>query len=162
MHPRELLIRDWEELREVRLRALRESGSSYISSFERESGYEENDWKEEFSRGRWWVLSGQGGSPAGLIGATPFQGDWYLEYLWIAPAFRRRGLAARLVRHVIDSVTAEEGISTVALWVLNENQAAYTLYKRLGFIADGTVQELRDGTGRKEIRMRLVVPSGDG
>lgn len=164
MRVEELPAQDWKQLRETRLRALEESSDSFMSTLGRESGYEEHDWAAEFKRGRWWVLRGPDGRPAGLIGATWCEGDrdWYLEYLWVAPDQRRGGLAARLIRHAASRLASEEGASRVSLWVLDGNHAAYSLYRRLGFETDGTVQELEDGTGRREIRMRWPIPLNEG
>lgn len=162
MYVKELPAEDWKQLRETRLRALRESSSSFMSTFQREYGYEEADWAAEFKRGRWWILRDPDDRPSGLIGATRFEGDWYLEYLWVAPDQRRGGLAAQLIRHATSSLASEEGVSSVSLWVLDGNYAAYSLYHRLGFEMDGTVQELEDGTGRKEMRMRGAIPLNEG
>lgn len=160
----ELPAEDWEQLRETRLRALKESSDSFMSTFQYESGYEEHDWAAEFKRGRWWVLRGPDSRPTGLIGATWFESDreWYLEYLWISPDQRRGGLAERLIRHAASRLASEEGASSVSLWVLDGNHAAYSLYQRLGFETDGTVQELKDGSGRKEIRMSWSIPLNEG
>jgi len=51
------------------------------------------------------------------------------------PAHRGKGVAADLVRAVIEWVKKDPGIEEIQLTVVNENQAARRLYERLGFTA---------------------------
>lgn len=153
MQPRELRSEDWKELRMIRLRALHESGKSFLSNYDKESAYGEDTWTEEFKRAHWWVLPDDDGSTAGLIGATEAEGRWYLEYLWIDPRKRRCGLAEKLTDHVIGHLADEKGVDDVSLWVIEGNDAAQRLYKKMGFEEEGR-QSLPDGV-RKEIRMTL-------
>lgn len=157
MQVKKLQVNDWKKLREIRLTALQDSVSSFMSNYECESEYGDDAWIAEFERGHWWVLQDQGESAAGLIGATAHEGRWYLEYLWVTPDLRRRGLAGDLTQHAISHLTTQEGAPGVSLWVLEGNHAAYSLYRQMGFGEDGKVQPLLDGTGRKEIRMDLAV-----
>lgn len=159
MQPRELRSEDWEELRELRLKALRESGNSFLSNYGRESAYKPGAWVAEFERGHWWVLPDDDGSAAGLIGAAKAEGRWYLEYLWIDPAKRRRGLAEKLTDHVIGHLADAEGADDVALWVIEGNDAAKSLYEKMGFAEEGR-QPLPDGGG-KEIRMTRSTVQAD-
>lgn len=151
MQPRELQEQDWRELRDIRLQALHEAGNSFLSNYDKESAYGADAWIGEFKRGHWWVLPDDDGSTAGLIGATEDDGRWYLEYLWIDPARRRRGLAEKLTDHVIGHLAAAEGATQVGLWVIEGNDPAQTLYTKMGF-AEEDRQPLPGGVG-KEIRM---------
>lgn len=151
MQVRELRDRDWEELREIRLRALHESGDSFLSNYDSESAYGQSDWIREFSRGHWWILQDDECGAAGLIGATVHEGRWYLEYLWIAPEQRGRGLAEELTRHAMRHLAANEE-ETVFLWVIQGNHAAQSLYEKMGFKEEGR-QFVPGDPSRKEIRM---------
>lgn len=153
MQPRELQEQDWRELRDIRLQALRESGDSFLSNFDRESAYGDDAWIGEFKRAHWWVLPDDDGSAAGLIGATEAEGRWYLEYLWIDPGKRRCGLAEKLTDHVIGHLAVEKGAENVSLWVIEGNKAAQRLYEKMGFEEEER-KPLPDGI-RKEIRMTL-------
>lgn len=58
--------------------------------------------------------------------------EWELLNLAVAPAFRRRGAAQRLVKSILESHQTSTGIS-VFLEVRESNLAARTLYKSLNF-----------------------------
>ncbi|MGH3399785.1 MAG: GNAT family N-acetyltransferase [Streptosporangiaceae bacterium] len=92
---RQLIPAEWRMLREVRLRALRDSPRSFLSTYELESAYDEPRWRREFHRGH-WTIGAAADRAVGLLGVTRGSDvapdERYLEYLWIAPGHRRSGL----------------------------------------------------------------------
>jgi ribosomal protein S18 acetylase RimI-like enzyme len=148
---------EWSRLRDIRLAALRDNPSAFLSSHEDEAAYKEERWRQEFSRGEWNIML-TGGEEIGLLGVTREPGmprqECYLEYLWIAPDFRRSGAAARLLRTVLDRLR-HEGVHTVWLYILNGNQVAMRLYQRFGFQRTNERQLLPDHPAGSEERMKL-------
>lgn len=159
MVPERLLAQDWTQLRDTRLRALRDSASSFMSTYARESEYKDGKWRAEFHRGLWWVLR-DGSRVEGLIGASSPEDEdrWYLEYLWVAPEQRRRGMAAELVWAATDFLADKRVVHTAYLWVIDDNQVARGLYHQLGFTTDGTEQPLPNDPERQEVRMYATIP----
>jgi GNAT superfamily N-acetyltransferase len=74
--------------------------------------------------------------PAGTAFAAIHQGVAMLHALEIAPAHRRKGLAARMMRAAADWARTE-GAHTFAILVTGENRPALGLYASLGFQAVG-------------------------
>ena len=78
----------WRRLRDIRLAALEADPTVFLSDHATEQAYLEPRWREEFSRGDWYVMY-ESGQDVGLVGATrepdlpPHECD--LEYLWVAP-----------------------------------------------------------------------------
>lgn len=155
---------EWRTLREVRLTALKDSPKSFLSNYTNEIAYDEARWREEFSRGE-WIVAATDESINGLIGIT--HGDdigpdeRYLEYLWISPAQRRTGIAARLIHTVLERLSSA-GIASVWLWILDGNEPARELYNKCGFISTGERQPLKADPYRCEERMlfRLKLSTG--
>ncbi|HEY4993216.1 MAG TPA: GNAT family N-acetyltransferase [Nakamurella sp.] len=141
----------------IRLRALRESPESFLSTFERETSYGEEQWRAECARGE-WNIGFVGAEEVSLLGATRELGtpvnQCYLEYLWVAPSCRRSGLARQILGVVLDRLKTA-GVRTVFLWVLDGNEGAAQLYKRIGFVSTNHRQPLEADPGRSEERMRL-------
>jgi ribosomal protein S18 acetylase RimI-like enzyme len=153
---------DWRMLRDIRLHALQDSPDLFLASYATESGHDEAYWRSEFGRGDWNIAIDQGRS-VGLLGCTLDAGvpggRHYLEYLWVAPEWRNKGVARALLMHVLDRLRAS-GVRTAFLWVLDGNDAAVALYKSVGFVSSGHSQPLADRPGRSEERMEQDLGTG--
>lgn len=154
----ELLTHDeWHRLRDVRLSALNESPGKFLSTYDRELAYREQEWRTELSRGEWTVAVGEG-RPVGLLGATQEPdtpvNERYLEYLWVSPECRQVGVASRLLRTVLERLQ-DYGVATVWLWILDGNGQALRLYERFGFVSTRERHLLTADPVRSEERMKL-------
>jgi ribosomal protein S18 acetylase RimI-like enzyme len=148
---------DWSRLRDIRLSALQDYPAGFLSSYELETGYGEQRWRQEFSRGTWNILLAND-EDVGLLGVTREQAmspqECYLEYLWVAPSFRRSGAASMLLRTILNCLR-DSGVRTVWLYILNGNQVAMSLYQKFGFQSTNESQLLPDHPAGSEHRMKL-------
>jgi ribosomal protein S18 acetylase RimI-like enzyme len=148
---------EWQLLRSVRLTALRESPSSFMSSYKQEATLEEQHWQNEFIRGK-WMISYNGNQVIGLIGITKEATiptiKFYLEYLWVHPDFRHSGEATALIKTAVQDLR-KSNVSTTQLWILEGNEIARKLYERLGFKDVGIRQQLKSNPSRHEELMIL-------
>jgi ribosomal protein S18 acetylase RimI-like enzyme len=74
----------------------------------------------------------QDGAPAGF--AALFWRDDHVEVniLGVDPAFRRRGVATRIL-HEVREMAKARGLPRVRLYTTNDNTGALRLYQRIGF-----------------------------
>jgi ribosomal protein S18 acetylase RimI-like enzyme len=151
---------DWPKLRKIRLTALNADPPAFLSTHESEAAFTERRWRQEFSRGEWHVAVGhlRRSRYMGLVGVTRLpetsSQECYLEYLWVAPRVRRRGVASMLLRAVLGRLY-ESGVHTVWLYILDGNEPASRLYQRFGFQSTNDVQPLPDDPTRSEELLRL-------
>ncbi|MBS1842233.1 MAG: GNAT family N-acetyltransferase [Acidobacteria bacterium] len=88
-------------------------------------------------RGRIWTLAFSA-KPVGYMVLTlgfsfEFHGtDAFIDELYIAPAFRRRGFGMRAVEH-LETEAKMLGVNALHLEVDRGNDAAFGLYRRTGF-----------------------------
>jgi ribosomal protein S18 acetylase RimI-like enzyme len=88
-------------------------------------------------RGRIWVLA-VGSKLIGYIVLTlgfsfEFHGtDAFIDELYVAPEFRRRGFGIRAVEH-LEIEASRLGVNALHLEVDEGNDAAFELYRRTGF-----------------------------
>jgi ribosomal protein S18 acetylase RimI-like enzyme len=119
--------------------------------------YPEAKWRAEFDRGAWKVGLDQNG-PVSLLGVTREPGsptdECYLEYLWVAPEWRRAGMALSLLELVLAQLMTA-GVRTAFLWVLDGNEPARRLYQRVGFVSTNDRQPIAERPGLVEERMLL-------
>jgi ribosomal protein S18 acetylase RimI-like enzyme len=156
-------------LRDIRLRALRDAPGAFASSFEIESARPRAAWEE--AAGAWSAGVGAATFVAeldhewvGLIGAfraADRREIVELVSMWVAPGFRRRGIAQSLVEEVV--VWAREtGADAVALGVADGNDAAIAAYERAGFVLTGERHPLPSDPSRDELRMILALKGANG
>lgn len=86
-----------------------------------------------------------------------FCGELHILNIVTAPAFRRRGLARRLLDHVIER-SRLKGLERVLLEVRIGNAAAIGLYQHYGFIRDG-VRKRYYPDGEDALLMTLTITS---
>jgi RimJ/RimL family protein N-acetyltransferase len=154
---RSLRSDEWLTLRDIRLAALQDSPHLFLSTVDKERAYDEERWRAEFTRGCWNVCFDDEG-PMGLLGVTCDPGSpadtRYLEYMWVVPRCRRRGVARHMLKIVLDQLQVS-GVRTVCLWVLDGNDVAIHVYERVGFIRTDHIEPLDERPGRTEERLRM-------
>lgn len=145
---RRIRIEEAPRFRELRLRALSDAPSAF------------GETKDEALRrgpGEWETLVIEGANSdvsiifvaeysGNLVGcATGWNGKYYpreqLGAMWVAPEWRGRGVAERLVIAVIDWLN-DLGADVVRLSVTLGNEAAARFYRRLGFMETGEREPL--------------------
>jgi GntR family transcriptional regulator len=80
----------------------------------------------------------------------------HIYSLYVDPSATGRGIAKALLDHDL-RILAERGLSTVTLWVFEQNQVARNLYASFGFLPDGA-RRVEPEYGAQEIRMRRTAP----
>lgn len=97
-------------------------------------------WVEaDLARGERYFVIVQGGTPIACVAyETPSADVAYLNRLSVLPGFRKRGIGAQLVAHVIALADAAD-ISTVSIGVIGEHGDLQRWYRKLGFV-DGELK----------------------
>ncbi|GCE76468.1 GNAT family N-acetyltransferase [Cellulomonas biazotea] len=153
---------DWELVRDVRLRALREDPGVFGSSLEREESFRESHWRMRLRGGPTWVAVDDERVPRGIVTMILEPGspvdDRHVVSLWVAPESRRQGVGWALL-DAVQAAAEAEGARTVSLWIVDGNHAAGDLYVRAGFTRTGERQPLPRDPSRVE--ERWVRPVGD-
>lgn len=79
-----------------------------------------------------WLLALLDGTPAGIVGTTEFGPFAYVGLMAVHPEFQRRGIARRLMDHLI-ALLDERGCPAI---LLDASAAGEPLYRSLGFVVD--------------------------
>jgi RimJ/RimL family protein N-acetyltransferase len=148
-------------LKSVRLAALADSPSAFGSSYAAEAEQPDDHWTHRAMLGAagersvtFFAIADE--SVVGLVSAyrpDPVRLSVELVSMWVAPAHRRAGIAAELVRAVV-GWAHQTGMATVELWVTRGNDAAVRLYESAGFRPTGDHQPLPSDPCKDELRMR--------
>ena len=83
-----------------------------------------------------WLVALDGGTGAGYIGSQTVIDETDIMNLAVAPAYRRQGLAARLLEE-LERLLKAKSVHSLTLEVRISNEAALALYEKAGFLAVG-------------------------
>ena len=149
----------WPSLKDLRLSALLESPDLFLATYDSQGTYSPDRWRAEFARGTWHACR-VNGDWISLLGVIRDEGvpsdECFLEYMWVAPDFRRRGIARQMLTAVLGQLGAT-GVRIANLWVLDGNDVAVLLYERMGFRRTRHTQRIEARPGRTEERMELAL-----
>jgi GNAT superfamily N-acetyltransferase len=149
---------DWELWRDLRLRALRDAPTAFGSTYERELGFGEADWRRRLSDDAPAVVAFVDGRPAGMGGGYSDLPGWlHVVAMWTDPAVRGRGVGGAVLAALV-GWAGSHGLRT-HLDVTVGNDAARRTYERAGFVATGEVRPLREGSPDVIERMVLAEPA---
>ena len=83
-----------------------------------------------------WLVAMDGDALAGYVGSQAVMGEADMMNIAVAPNYRRQGIAGELVNRLVEALSAD-GNHSLALEVRESNQAAISLYHKLGFTQVG-------------------------
>jgi len=164
---RSILLSEWSEYRDIRLRALKESPEAFGSTYARESGFSDVDWKSRLEISdpvaSAPVVACHGGRFVGLAWGKIESPDRHIAHLyqmWVDPKHRGFGLGRLLVEAVIDWAQGQ-GVRTMMLEVTEGERPARSLYEALGFQPVGELIPQRPGSDLLEQTMILKLTQQD-
>ncbi|PJJ72070.1 RimJ/RimL family protein N-acetyltransferase [Diaminobutyricimonas aerilata] len=171
---------DWERVRDLRLRALRDTPVAFLESVDDALALPEEIWRERARRNEQpdTVVLVARDAEAGWVGTMTAvvseAGPWYLDqrrerprerraYLvgvWIDPGFRGReaGVTDQLLAAIAAWVRDDRGLARLHLHVSDENPRARRYYERRGFTATGVLDRIE---GRDDTQVELVAAVAD-
>ena len=152
---------NWEELRNLRLRALEESPEWLAAKIEVESARNPEDWERELETAHWRLIA-DSNNTAGMMAvskAEPLRdADCWLFGCWIAPEFRGQGVM-KVIIDELDQICRTEGWVKQGLGVWPNNERAIRAYKKYGFYAGGEPRQSRSRPEQLYIPMFRHLPN---
>jgi len=143
---------DWCLLRQIRLTALNDSPEFFLAEFDEELPFSQERWRAEFDRGDWYIGFRQK-HPMSMVGCTREketpQSECFIEYLWVDPDARGCGVAFHLLTSITERLRVA-GVRRAFLWVMDGNDRAEALYRRVGFVSTKIRHPLIARPGRSE------------
>jgi ribosomal protein S18 acetylase RimI-like enzyme len=139
---RHVEARDWQRIKSLRLRALREDPQGFSSTYEREAAFEADWWtsraalSEEGEQQRMYVAVDAEDRWLGLALARDDAGTAVLNAMWVAPEGRGQG-AARALCDACAGWAKEHGFDALFVEVFPDNAPARRLYEAAGFARFG-------------------------
>jgi RimJ/RimL family protein N-acetyltransferase len=127
---------EWARLREIRLRALAADPGVFSSTYERESAYGEEIWRERLAGGGVFAVV-DGAEVVGMTGIYVTREDPAAAGLWgswLDPRWRGRGLSAAMYEARLAWARARPELERVLVSHRASNEASARANRRHGFV----------------------------
>jgi ribosomal protein S18 acetylase RimI-like enzyme len=152
---------EWQELRAIRLAALRDTPDAFGGTYEQSSSRPDEWWvdwarRSAESGAQAMFLAFDGDAPVGIAGTYLDDDDGRRNVIamWVDPQQRGAGIGRALLDAVVEFVRAQ-GASELVLGVTDGNDAARRLYESYGFAENGESYPLREGSPLTVRELRL-------
>lgn len=155
---------DWEQYKELRLKGLQTDPTAFGRTYEEESARSDADWKKQISDPYFQVfIAREGAMGAGIVGLRFSQTSLQHHLvkvgpMYVDPQFRRHHVGEALMKAALDEARKNPAITKVKLSVNTTQEAAFNLYKKLGFVQTGVEHnEIKIGDRYiDQIQMELI------
>ncbi len=143
-----LTSESWYDFKNLRLNALKTDPQAFLSTFEKQSNYPDEKWRERLEIAnegiRSWILFAEENSQlVGMVGG--YRSDDNLKdnsaEIWgvyVKPDKRGKGIAKALLKNIINTLSENPDISLIKLEVNIDQEVAKKLYEDLNFVITGT------------------------
>ena len=141
---RALCSHEWQVLREIRLRALRESPEAFSKTAAEEDAYDEAEWRRRLGSASSsppvrWLIAEDAGGPVGLAcgRVDPEQPEVANVFsMWVEPTSRQSGVGRQLLQGIVEWARAV-GARQLVLGVAAASTGAVRFYESIGFVSSG-------------------------
>jgi ribosomal protein S18 acetylase RimI-like enzyme len=157
---------DWQQYRDTRLTALRESPEAFVATVEEEDAFDESLWRERMNRST-RLIAERDNAPLGIVSVGRSSDDnpktSELFGLWVSPEARGSGVASALVRAGAN-LAREQGQTQLAYWVGSDNGRAVAFASGFGFrpTADRRPMRVKSEDDEDEVAMVLALGGDRG
>jgi GNAT superfamily N-acetyltransferase len=148
---RRLVPDDWETQRDLRLAALADSPSAFVTTLEQARQAPEQQWRDRIENSPHFVAYVDG-EPAGMAVGYVDEGQGHVVGVWVAPPARGSGAIEALL-DATSEWAAGAGLERLRLWVVDTNDRARRAYERYGFSATGRAQPVPGRPEQTELEM---------
>jgi ribosomal protein S18 acetylase RimI-like enzyme len=150
---------DWEALRAIRLRSLREEPQAYASSYETEARYPPDLWRERLATAFSYLAFDDDHDLVGIAtGLWTPDGDTQVVGMYVAPEARGLGCAHQLLDAIADLAIRRHG-KRLVLVVAESNTRATRSYHSYGFIETGRRRLMDRDPSITEIELEYPLPT---
>lgn len=153
---------DWQQYRDTRLTALRESPEAFVATVDEEEAYDEDFWRVRMTRSA-RLLAEREGSPLGIVSVGRASNDHpttsELFGLWVSPEARGSGVATELVRAGA-TLARQQGQTQLAYWVGSDNGRAVAFASGFGFRPTAERRPMRVKGDDEEDEVAMVLALG--
>jgi ribosomal protein S18 acetylase RimI-like enzyme len=149
---------DWEAVRDIRLRSLREEPDAYASEYQTEARFEPDQWKQRLATAYSYLAFNDDHALVGIAtGLESEDGDTYVVGMYVTPEARGSGCAHQLLDAIAELTIRRQG-KRLVLEVAEFNIRATRFYRSYGFVETGRRRALDRDPSITEIELAYPLP----
>jgi ribosomal protein S18 acetylase RimI-like enzyme len=149
---------DWEAVRDIRLRSLREEPDAYASEYQTEARFEPDQWKQRLATASSYLAFDDDHALVGIAtGLDVRDGDTYIVGMYVTPDARGSGCAHQLLDAIAELTVRRQG-KRLVLEVAASNIRATRFYRSYGFVETGRRRALDRDPSITEIELAYPLP----
>jgi ribosomal protein S18 acetylase RimI-like enzyme len=150
---------DWEAVRAIRLRSLREEPQAYASNYETEARYRPELWRERLATSFSYLAFDDDHDLVGVAtGVWTRDGDTHVVGMYVAPESRGLDCAHQLLDAIADLAGQRRG-NRLVLDVAKSNMRAARCYRSYGFVETGRRRLMDRDPSITEIELAYPLPA---
>jgi GNAT superfamily N-acetyltransferase len=150
---RRLVPDDWAMQRDLRLAALADAPSAFITTLAQAQDYPEQLWRDRIVGSPHFIVY-LDGAPSGMSVGLVLDGRAVIVGVWVEPTARGSGAIEALLDGVVEWAK-DAGHDELGLWVVDSNVRAERAYARYGFTRTGRTQPVPGRPEDTEVEMVL-------
>lgn len=149
---------DWEAVRDIRLRSLREEPDAYASEYQTEAHFEPDQWKQRLATASSYLAFDDDHALVGIAtGLDTRDGDTYVVGMYVTPEARGSGCAHQLLDAIAELAVRRQG-KRLVLEVAESNIRATRFYRSYGFVETGRRRALDRDPSITEVELAYPLP----
>lgn len=154
----------WEQYKLLRLEALQTDPQAFGRSYEEEQAYSAEKWQQRLRDSRNGVshsyFASLNSRLIGMVEAKILHEKTatiaVIMHTFISKSYRNKGIARKLLQHVLKKLVARGGVTSIQLDVNTKQKEALQLYQSLGFtVIEEKKRLMGDGKLHDEFLMEL-------
>jgi ribosomal protein S18 acetylase RimI-like enzyme len=139
----------WEQYKNLRLKALKEEPQAFGSSYEENVNEPGEKWERRLEKalrgeGQWLVFAKRGDELIGMAGAFAKEekGIVQVSAMYVVREVRGQGISTKLMEELISQIEKNKSIKKLVLEVNPIQESALKLYESCGFKTTGTEKRI--------------------
>ena len=157
--------KDWQQYKNLRLRALKEEPHAYGSTYEENAERPDEFWKQRLEdaskeKTQWLVFAELKGEVIGMVGAFVEKeiDNAHVIAVYVAPEARGKGISKLLMNNLLSQIKKNKLVKKITVDVNPEQLPAFNLYKNSGFeIIKKYKMVLGDGIEHEVYQLQIPV-----
>jgi GNAT superfamily N-acetyltransferase len=146
---------EWQTVRQVRLAALADAPSAYLTTLAEAQAYPDQLWQDRIAGNPHFIATVDGEAVGKAVVIAGTAGPEVVA-VWVAPRSRGSGVIEALLDAAV-GWAQEQGEAALRLWVVDGNDRAERAYARYGFQRTGGRQPVPGRPDETEVEMTYSV-----